>query len=715
MIVPSVAGSERLERLLRSLDAQTLGHQTIVVDNGSRDRGVTRAAELFDGVDVIRLEENLGFGRAINLAAESAEGDAIVLVNDDCVCDPGFVAELAAALDPDAGVVMAAGVLRDGGDEALIDTAGVEFDRTLLAFDYLNGQPLAVLASGVPDPVGPCGGAAAYARAEFLRVGGFDERFFAYWEDIDLALRLRREGGRCVLVPGALGTHAHSATLGSGSSRKNYLMGFGRGYMLRKWGVLSPRTLPAILARDLLICAGQAVIDRNLAGVRGRINGYRAAPASGPYARGPLPAPATATARIRRRLARRARLARRSRAVSATDSELEPEWPRRSLVVLHLGDVSGPSRTLHAHLSSLVEGHEVTFVLPELGTAAPGLSTLGEVVVRDYEALTIPRTPAGAVRAARRLQAQRREFRALIRSRRPELVVISTALLPAVTAAAAREGVPSLVTASELLDDGSEGGALRAIAGWALARFTLTRADALAATSLAAARPYLRLGGAEVEVVYPPIAVPPSPPDAAEARRRFGIEPGAPCLAMVGAITERRGQDVLLRAVAELREARPGLRCLIAGAAHPRPVDLAFDRELERLTAELGLEDAIVRCGVVDPVDEVLVAADVVVNPRRFAEAFGRVAFEAALLGRPSVSSRVGGITEGLEDGESALLVPPGDHLALAEAIARLLDDPALGDRLSAAAADFARCHLDPGVNAARFARLAALARRGRS
>ena len=108
------------------------------------------------------------------------------------------------------------------------------------------------------DPLGPSGAAAAFDRAAFLECGGFDERLFAYWEDVDLVLRLRLAGARCVLVPDARAVHSHSATLGSGSARKNYLTGFGRGYVLRKWGVLS----------------GQA------RGRRGRARGRRSAPRS---------------------------------------------------------------------------------------------------------------------------------------------------------------------------------------------------------------------------------------------------------------------------------------------------------------------------------------------------------------------------------------------------------------------------------------------------
>ena len=67
-----------------------------------------------------------------------------------------------------------------------------------------------MLSGRTPDPFGPSGAAAAYHRDAFVRVGGFDERIFAYFEDVDLALRLRLAGLRCRLVAAALGTHGHS-------------------------------------------------------------------------------------------------------------------------------------------------------------------------------------------------------------------------------------------------------------------------------------------------------------------------------------------------------------------------------------------------------------------------------------------------------------------------------------------------------------------------
>ena len=225
---------------------------------------------------MLSLSRNEGFSRAVNRAARAAAGDVIVLVNDDCICEPGFADTLSAAIDAASARVMAAGVLLERSDPTLIDSAGIELDDTLLVFDYLNGMPLSALEGAAP-PVGPSGAAAAFDRTAFLELGGFDEAFFAYWEDVDLALRFRLAGASCVAVPGARAVHAHSSTLGSGSRRKNYLVGYGRGYLLRKWGVLGDPGRLAVVPRELAICAAQLAVDGTISGLGGRLSGWRAA------------------------------------------------------------------------------------------------------------------------------------------------------------------------------------------------------------------------------------------------------------------------------------------------------------------------------------------------------------------------------------------------------------------------------------------------------
>jgi N-acetylglucosaminyl-diphospho-decaprenol L-rhamnosyltransferase len=310
VIVPTV-GPARVARLLESLSRAGGDFETIVVDNGTGAEELDRAVGRLDGGKLLRLDSNLGYSRAVNLAARRAQGEALVLLNDDSVVDPGFLERITEPLDPVSGVVMASGVMRDAAAPGLIETAGIEIDRTLLAFDYLNGEPIEVLDRGLADPIGPSGAAAALWRQAFTEVGGFDEALFAYGEDVDLVLRLRVAGGSCRLAKDARGLHEHSATLGSGSPRKDYLMGYARGYLLRKWNVLAPRRMPAVLARELTWVAGQAVVDRNLAGLRGRVNGLRADGPSEPYPPAEmLPDPPSLSTSLGRRWRRRARLRR---------------------------------------------------------------------------------------------------------------------------------------------------------------------------------------------------------------------------------------------------------------------------------------------------------------------------------------------------------------------------------------------------------------------
>jgi N-acetylglucosaminyl-diphospho-decaprenol L-rhamnosyltransferase len=221
------------------------------------------------------MGSNLGFGRALNRAIRQHPSELLILLNDDVVCEPTFVEAMLDEIRPET--TMVAGVLLQEAGARLIDSAGIVVDSTLMGFDYLHGEPVEVLADA-PAPLGPTGGAALFRSAAFTDAGGFDERMFAYLEDVDLVLRVRRRGGTCRLARQARALHRHSATLGSGSGRKNWHMGWSRGYLLRRYGVLSePRRAARALVGDAVICVGQAFIDRTLTGVGGRLGGWRAA------------------------------------------------------------------------------------------------------------------------------------------------------------------------------------------------------------------------------------------------------------------------------------------------------------------------------------------------------------------------------------------------------------------------------------------------------
>jgi GT2 family glycosyltransferase len=271
--IPNYNGSERIGAALRSLREQSRPVDVVVVDNGSGDDSLELLREQFPEVTVLALERNLGFGPALNRAVHEHPADPLILLNNDAVAAPRFVEAL---LDAAAeGVRAVAAVLTQERAPQLIDSAGVVADRTLMGFDYLHGEPLGAL-EGAADPLGPTGGAALYDRAAFEAVGGFDERIFLYYEDLDLALRMAAAGARCRLAPDARAIHSYSASLGAGSGEKYARTGWSRGYMLRRYGVMSrPRDALRVLATEGALGGGQLLLDRSAAGLRGRLHGWR--------------------------------------------------------------------------------------------------------------------------------------------------------------------------------------------------------------------------------------------------------------------------------------------------------------------------------------------------------------------------------------------------------------------------------------------------------
>jgi N-acetylglucosaminyl-diphospho-decaprenol L-rhamnosyltransferase len=271
--IPTLRAGERLARTMGALEAQEPRPDVVIADNSDEGLGAALMRERFPWARAVQFGENLGFGAALNRAVREEPGDPIVFLNDDVTVEPGFAAALLTALTPDVDSV-AAVLLREREPE-VIDSAGVVADATLLGFDYLNGEPVRALDSAA-DPLGPTGGAALYRRSAFEAVGGFDERIFLYYEDLDLALRMRLAGSRCRLAPAARGLHAYSETLGANTGRKYSMTGWSRGYLLRVYGFGGrPRLLTRALCAEGAICAGQLLSDHTLRGLTGRLRGWR--------------------------------------------------------------------------------------------------------------------------------------------------------------------------------------------------------------------------------------------------------------------------------------------------------------------------------------------------------------------------------------------------------------------------------------------------------
>jgi GT2 family glycosyltransferase len=287
VVIPTLNARNLVAEALAHLEAQTVQHDVVVVDNASTDDTSELLAERFPHVRVIRMDENVGFGRAVNRGVAAAETEAVVLINNDVLCEPDFLERILEPLEND-GVAMAAGVLLQHDRPELVDSAGIELDTTLRSWDSLWNQPVADLA-GAAEPVGPCGGAAAFRVDAFRDVGGFDETFFAYWEDVDLALRLRLAGHTCVRAERARALHKHGQTLGAASPAQRRLEAFGRAYVLARYriartGGVATRLKIAVLDWPVLLV--HLLVRRESAPLRERWRGTRAG-----LARPPLRAP----------------------------------------------------------------------------------------------------------------------------------------------------------------------------------------------------------------------------------------------------------------------------------------------------------------------------------------------------------------------------------------------------------------------------------------
>ena len=162
---------------------------------------------------------------------------------------------------------------------------------------------------------------------------------------------------------------------------------------------------------------------------------------------------------------------------------------------------------------------------------------------------------------------------------------------------------------------------------------------------------------------------------AARLRAELGLGP-QPLVGLFGRLSEWKGQHVFLDALAAME----GVQAVIVGGALFGQE--AYEARIREQASRLGLDGRVRFLGFRSDVPELMASMDVVAHTSIVAEPFGRVVVEAMMCGRPVVATRGGGVTEIIRDGETGLLVPPGDAAALAAALGTILSDPALAQRL---------------------------------
>jgi GT2 family glycosyltransferase len=259
---------------LAHLERQSVEHRVIVVDDASPDDTLARLRAEYPDVSVVAFAENQGFAAACNAGIAAGAADVVVLVNNDVDAEPDMLGLLVAPFRDNPILGSAAPLLlRPNGT---VDALGLCADKTVAGFVRHAGEHPGALSTKAPTLLGPYGAVAAYRRAAIDDVGGLDEGIFMYGEELDLALRLNAAGWATVAVPAARGTHLGGASSRRGSKSQRRRAGFGRGYLLRAYGILRGRHVVRALATELIVCAGDLVLSRDLASLTGRLSGWHA-------------------------------------------------------------------------------------------------------------------------------------------------------------------------------------------------------------------------------------------------------------------------------------------------------------------------------------------------------------------------------------------------------------------------------------------------------
>lgn len=220
MIIVYWNSARYLSRCLESISLQSFKNfEIIIVDNGSFDEGLKDLEETYPQLPlhIEHLKSNIGFAAANNLAAQLARGKWLVLLNTDAFPESDWLERLVSAskLNPEMASFSSRQLQANAPD--FLDSTGDAYHVSGLAWHIAFGYPSKYYGLDSREIFSPCAAAAMYSRQAFLEVGGFDEDFFSYFEDVDLGFHLQLKGYRSLYVSDATVHHIGSAAFGTKS------------------------------------------------------------------------------------------------------------------------------------------------------------------------------------------------------------------------------------------------------------------------------------------------------------------------------------------------------------------------------------------------------------------------------------------------------------------------------------------------------------------
>ncbi|MGY1708518.1 glycosyltransferase [Geodermatophilus sp. SYSU D00758] len=642
IVVVSFGSADLLRRNLAPARLAGDDVAVVVVDNLSTAANRRDVADLGreQGWHVVAMPDNRGFGAACNAGVAAARElgcRTFLFLNPDAVISAAVVAELHAhSLREPMALI----------SPLLVDSAGAvvfRAARTDLRDGRVRSRPRDADPS-VPDPGDWLCGACITVHDDLLtRIGGFDEGYFLYWEDVDLGYRAVAAGGSVVLREDLTAVHDEGGTHGDGrrGRAKSALyyryncrnrLAFAARHLDRRRLLRWVLRTPAI-SWDILMRGGRRQLLHSpgllRAAVAGTLSGLAVA----------LPALVTGP---------------------------RPRVRRPALLVAHPGaELYGSDRVLLESVGGLTGTCDVVVALPEEGPLVAELERRGaRVVVVPVPVLrrSLLR-PAGLLRLVRDAARGLLPALRLVRRAGRDGVLVNTTVLPSWLLLARLAGRRVVCHVHE-----AEWPGPRAAQRGLLS--SLRAADAVVANSRftrAALTGRLPALAGRVAVVPNPVT---GPDAATPARARLD---GSVRLLFVGRLSPRKGPDVAVAALRELLDRGVDARLVLAGSVYPGYE--WFEAELRAAVTAAGLTDRVDLLGFRPDVGPLLADADVVLVPSVVDESFGNVAVEAVLAARPVVVSALPGLREAAGGYAAVQVVPAGRPAAWADAVERVVAD----------------------------------------